>query len=56
MPYDGSASLDLDLDPYSASVVHAVERVAPTVLHVAVRRRDGKPGGHGSGEIGRAHV
>ena len=52
MPLDGAdLDLDFDLDPYSARVVHAVERVAPTVLHVAVRRRDGRPGGQGSGVV-----
>jgi S1-C subfamily serine protease len=48
MPLDGS---DLDLDPYSARVVAAVERVAPSVLHVAVRRRDKRGGGQGSGVV-----
>jgi S1-C subfamily serine protease len=48
MPLDG---IDLDLDPYSARLVSAVERVAPTVLHVAVRKKDGRAGGHGSGVV-----
>jgi len=49
MPLDGTDPLDLD--PYSARVVAAVERVAPTVLHVAVTQRNGRPGGHGSGVV-----
>jgi S1-C subfamily serine protease len=48
MPLDAA---DLDLDPYSARVVAAVERVAPAVLHVAVRRKDGRAGGQGSGVV-----
>jgi S1-C subfamily serine protease len=48
MPLDGT---DLDLDPYSARVAAAVERVAPSVLHVAVRRRDRRSGGQGSGVV-----
>jgi len=48
MPLDGT---DLDLDPYSARVVAAVERVAPAVLHVAVRQRQGRAGGQGSGVV-----
>jgi S1-C subfamily serine protease len=40
-----------ELDPYSARVVAAVERVAPAVLHVAARRADGRPMGQGSGVV-----
>src|SRR5580658_4529674 len=39
------------LDPYSAQVVHAFERVGPTVVHVNVLRADGRPVGQGSGVI-----
>ncbi len=48
MPLDAP---DLDLDPYSARVVAAVERTAPSVLHVT----SGKPargGGTGRGSSG----
>ena len=40
-----------DLDPYSAQVVHAFERVGPAVVHVTVLRADGRPAGQGSGVI-----
>jgi S1-C subfamily serine protease len=52
MPLDGPPlRTEPDLDPYSARVVGAVERVGPAVLHVTVRRADGKPAGQGSGVI-----
>jgi S1-C subfamily serine protease len=40
-----------ELDPYSAQVVHAFERVGPAVVHVTVLRADGRPAGQGSGVI-----
>src|ERR1700734_3151063 len=40
-----------DLDPYSAQVVHAFERVGPAVVHVTVLRADGRTAGQGSGVI-----
>jgi S1-C subfamily serine protease len=52
MPLDGPPlRTEPDLDPYSARVVAAVERVGPAVLHVTVRHADGKPAGQGSGVI-----
>lgn len=49
MPLDGADPSDLD--PYSARVVAAVERVAPAVLHVTAHGPDGKPAGQGSGVV-----
>jgi S1-C subfamily serine protease len=40
-----------ELDPYSAQVVQAFERVGPAVVHVTVLRADGRPAGQGSGVI-----
>src|SRR5580658_3772554 len=40
-----------DLDPYSALVAHAFDRVGPTVVNVSVLRPDGRPAGQGSGVI-----
>ena len=40
-----------ELDPYSAQVVHAFERVGPAVVHVTVLGADGRPAGQGSGVI-----
>ncbi|HJS86579.1 MAG TPA: trypsin-like peptidase domain-containing protein [Acetobacteraceae bacterium] len=54
MPLDQtSLSPDVDeaLDPYSARVIHAYERVAPAVLHVLALRPDGRPRGQGSGVV-----
>ena len=42
------------LDAYSRAVVSAVERVAPAVVSLEVRRAGGS--GPAGGEIGRAHV
>jgi S1-C subfamily serine protease len=52
MPLDtiGASPPDL-LDPYSAQIVNAFERVGPAVVHVIARRADGKPRGQGSGVI-----
>ena len=40
-----------DLDPYSAQIVHAFERVGPAVVHVIAFGADAKPKGQGSGVI-----
>ena len=52
MPLDVSGVPPTDeLDPYSAQVVNAFERVGPAVVHVLASRADGRPGGQGSGVI-----
>ncbi len=56
MPLDAVSSgatlgAPTELDPYSAQVVHAFERVGPAVVHVTVLRADGRPAGQGSGVI-----
>ena len=53
MPLDqiGLSSTDEALDPYSARVTHAYERVAPAVLHVMAFDADGRPLGQGSGVV-----
>jgi S1-C subfamily serine protease len=48
MPLD---ILDQELDPYSAQVVQAFDRVGPAVVHVTAFGRDGRAGGQGSGVI-----
>jgi S1-C subfamily serine protease len=48
MPLD--ASID-ELDPYSAQVVHAFERVGPAVVHVIAFGFGDRPKGQGSGVI-----
>jgi S1-C subfamily serine protease len=48
MPLDG---LDQELDPYSAQVVQAFDRVGPAVVHVMAYGKDGRPAGQGSGVI-----
>jgi S1-C subfamily serine protease len=48
MPLD---ALNQDLDPYSAQVVHAFDRVGPAVVHVVAFSQDGRPAGQGSGVI-----
>jgi len=48
MPLDAIAE---DLDPYSAQVVNAFERVGPAVVHVIAFRPDGRPKGQGSGVV-----
>jgi S1-C subfamily serine protease len=40
-----------DLDPYSARVVQAFDRVGPAVVHVTAFGKDGRPAGQGSGVI-----
>jgi S1-C subfamily serine protease len=56
MPLDAASAgttlgAPTELDPYSAQVVHAFERVGPAVVHVTVLRADGRPAGQGSGVI-----
>src|SRR5271170_1975180 len=53
MPLDVASpgAAPTELDPYSAQVVHAFERVGPAVVHVTVLRPDGRPAGQGSGVI-----
>nr|WP_294557616.1 trypsin-like peptidase domain-containing protein [uncultured Rhodopila sp.] len=48
MPLD---SVNQELDPYSAQVVHAFDRVGPAVVHVTAFARDGRSAGQGSGVI-----
>jgi S1-C subfamily serine protease len=48
MPLDG---LDQELDPYSAHVMQAFDRVGPAVVHVIAFTQDGRPVGQGSGVI-----
>ncbi|MGD0107454.1 MAG: trypsin-like peptidase domain-containing protein [Rhodopila sp.] len=48
MPLD---ALSQELDPYSAQVVHAFDRVGPAVVHVMALNTDGRPAGQGSGVI-----
>jgi S1-C subfamily serine protease len=48
MPLD---AIDQELDPYSAQVVQAFERVGPAVVHVTALGPDGRPQGQGSGVI-----
>jgi S1-C subfamily serine protease len=50
MPLDTAFAED-DLDPYSAQVIHAVDRVAPAVVHIAAQGAGGRPGGQGSGVV-----
>ena len=48
MPLDTTTP---ELDPYSAQVVQAFDRVGPAVVHVTAFRADGRPAGQGSGVI-----
>jgi S1-C subfamily serine protease len=48
MPLD---ALNQELDPYSAQVVQAFDRVGPAVVHVTAFSREGRPAGQGSGVI-----
>jgi S1-C subfamily serine protease len=43
--------VDQELDPYSAQVVQAFDRVGPAVVHVMAYGKDGRPAGQGSGVI-----
>ena len=48
MPLDATGAPPPDeLDPYSAQVVHAFERVGPAVVHVIAFGADGRPKGRG---------
>ncbi len=52
MPLDAAVIPPADeLDPYSAQVAQAFERVGPAVVHVIAFSADGKPRGQGSGVI-----
>jgi S1-C subfamily serine protease len=52
MPLDATGGLPPDeLDPYSAQVVNAFERVGPAVVHVIAVGNEGRPKGQGSGVI-----
>jgi S1-C subfamily serine protease len=52
MPLDATGAPPSDeLDPYSAQVVNAFERVGPAVVHVIAFGADGRPKGQGSGVI-----
>jgi S1-C subfamily serine protease len=52
MPLDVTGALPPDeLDPYSAQIVHAFERVGPAVVHIMAFGTEGKPRGQGSGVI-----
>jgi S1-C subfamily serine protease len=51
MPLDSLPGALPELDPYSAQVIHAFERVGPAVVHVTSFRADGRPAGQGSGVI-----
>jgi S1-C subfamily serine protease len=53
MPLDAAPGVSPhdELDPYSAQIVHAYERVGPAVVHVIASGVDGKPKGQGSGVI-----
>ena len=48
MPLD---MLTQELDPYSAQVVQAFDRVGPAVVHVTAISKNGRPAGQGSGVI-----
>jgi len=48
MPLD---AISEELDPYSTQLVHAFERVGPTVAHIIAGAADGKPRGQGSGVV-----
>src|ERR1700679_4217691 len=48
MPLD---ALSQELDPYSAQVVQAFDRVGPAVVHVTAFGKEGRPAGQGSGVI-----
>ena len=48
MPLDATGAPPPDeLDPYSAQIVNAFERVGPAVVHVIAFGADGKPQGPG---------
>jgi S1-C subfamily serine protease len=52
MPLDATGATPPDeLDPYSARIANAFDRVGPAVVHVIAFGADGKPRGQGSGVI-----
>jgi S1-C subfamily serine protease len=51
MPFDFVADDKSELDPYSARVAEAVERVGPAVAHIRVSDQNGHPRGSGSGVL-----
>jgi S1-C subfamily serine protease len=52
MPLDATGSPPPDeLDPYSAQIANAFDRVGPAVVHVIAFGADGRPKGQGSGVI-----
>jgi S1-C subfamily serine protease len=52
MPLDDTGAVPVEtLDPYSAQVVNAFERVGSAVVHVIAHDANGKPRGQGSGVI-----
>src|SRR5271165_3258433 len=52
MPLDATGAPPPDeLDPYSAQIANAFDRVGPAVVHVIAFGADGKPKGQGSGVI-----
>jgi S1-C subfamily serine protease len=54
MPFDSMPPPVADedgLDPYSARVAHAVDRVGPAVAHIATAAADGRHRGSGSGVL-----
>jgi len=51
MPFDVAPDDSEELDPYSARVANAVDRVAPAVAHIRVSDEQRHPGGSGSGVV-----
>ena len=51
MPFDLAIEDRGELDPYSARVAYAVDRVGPAVAHIRVSDKSGRPRGSGSGVI-----
>ncbi|HVH80818.1 MAG TPA: trypsin-like peptidase domain-containing protein [Stellaceae bacterium] len=51
MPFDLAIEDKEALDPYSARVAYAVDRVGPAVAHIRVSDKSGRPRGSGSGVI-----
>src|SRR5215469_16686773 len=51
MPFDLALDDSEELDPYSARVANAVERVAPAVAHIRVSDEQRHPRGSGSGVV-----